>query len=95
MAAYFVFQNTVHDDKQYQIYVQAVGPLLARFGGKLVARRATVEVLEGEHDQRPMSMIEFPDMDAVRAFWHSSEYASVKKLRDGAAQLNIWAFSGS
>ena len=64
MPAYFIVQNTVKDEAQYQTYVQAVLPFIATFGGKLVARRAKVEVLEGEHDQRPVIMFEFPDMDS-------------------------------
>jgi hypothetical protein len=40
---------------------------MATFGGKLVVRRAKVEVLEGEHDQRPVVMFEFPDMAAIHA----------------------------
>ncbi len=63
MPAYFIVQNTIKDEAQYQKYVQAVVPFMASFGGKLVARRAKVEVLEGEHDQRPVVMFEFPDME--------------------------------
>jgi uncharacterized protein (DUF1330 family) len=54
MPAYFIVQNTIKDEAQYQKYVEAVVPFIASFGGKLVARRAKVEVLEGEHDQRPV-----------------------------------------
>jgi uncharacterized protein (DUF1330 family) len=64
MPAYFIVQNTIKDEAQYQKYVQAVVPFIASFGGKLAARRAKVEVLEGEHDERPVVMFEFPDMEA-------------------------------
>ena len=72
MPAYFIVQSTIKDEAQYQKYVQAVVPFIASFGGKLVARRAKVEVLEGEHDGRPVVMFEFPNMEAIRAFWDSS-----------------------
>jgi uncharacterized protein (DUF1330 family) len=52
-------------------------------------RRAKVEVLEGEHDQRPVVMVEFPDMEAIHAFWNSPDYVPIKKLREGIAALNI------
>jgi uncharacterized protein (DUF1330 family) len=67
---------------------------MVRFGAKLVARRATLDVLEGAHDQRPVSMFEFPDMEAIRAIWNSPDYIPIKKLREGAATLDVWAFSG-
>lgn len=66
----------------------------AKFGGKLVARCAKVEVLEGEHDTRPVVMFEFPTMEAVHEFWDFPDYVPIKKLRNGAATLNVWAFPG-
>ena len=94
MTAYFIVQSTIKDEAQYQKYVQAVVPFIASFGGKLVARRAKVEVLEGEHDQRPVVMFEFPDMAAIHAFWDSPDYVPIKKMREGIATLNVWAFPG-
>ena len=69
-ARLFHCPNTIKDEAQYQKYVQAVVPFIASFGGKLVARRAKVEVLEGEHDERPLVMFEFPDMEGIHAFWN-------------------------
>ena len=94
MVAYLALQSFVTDDAQYRKYVEAVNPLLSRFGAKLIARRASIEVLEGEHDETPVSILEFPDMAAIHAFWHSPDYAIIKKLREGAATLNFWAFPG-
>jgi uncharacterized protein (DUF1330 family) len=92
MPAYLILQSTVKDNAQYQKYARAAWPLMVRFGAKLVARRAHVEILEGEHDQRPVSMFEFPDIAAVHAFWNSPDYIPIKKLREGVASLNVWAF---
>jgi len=92
MPAYFIVQNTIKDEAQYLKYVQAVVPFIATFGGKLVARRAKVEVFEGEHDQRPVVMFEFPNMEAIHTFWNSPDYVPIKKLREGTATMNIWAF---
>ncbi|MGJ4953494.1 DUF1330 domain-containing protein [Bradyrhizobium sp. HKCCYLS20291] len=94
MPAYFIAQSTITDEAQFQKYVQAVVPLIARFGGTLSARGAKVEVLEGEPDQRPVVMFEFPDMQAINSLWSSADYVPIKKLREGIATMNIWAFSG-
>ena len=82
MPAYFIVQSTIKDEAQYQKYVQAVVPFIASFGGKLVARRAKVEVLEGEHDERPVVMFEFPNMEAIRANFSGA-------MKDPA--LRFWA----
>jgi uncharacterized protein (DUF1330 family) len=40
-------------------------------------------------------MFEFPNMQAIRSFWASPDYVPIKKLREGAASLTVWAFSGT
>ncbi len=76
-------------------YRDAVGPLAARFGGRyIVAGGAKVEVLEGAHDGRSLVVFEFPDVTAIDAFWRSAEYAALKALRAGLAELDVWAVPG-
>ena len=94
MSAYFVVQATITDEPQYQKYREAVVPFIAAFGGKFAARGAKVEVLEGEHDTRSVVMFEFPTMEAIHAFWNSPDYVPIKKLRECAATINVWAFPG-
>ena len=94
MSAYLIVQATITDDLRFHEYREAVIPFIAGFGGKLAARGAKVEVFEGDHDARPVAMFEFPDIEAIRAFWNSPDYAPIKKLRDGAATMNVWAFAG-
>ena len=94
MAAYFIVQSTITDEAHYQKYRDVVIPLMARFGGKIIVRGAKVEAMEGHHDGRRMVIFEFPSMDAIRAFWNSPEYVPVKKIRDGAATLDVWAVAG-
>ncbi len=69
MPAYFIVQATITDEARYQKYREVVVPFIARFGGKIAARGAKVEVFEGEHDTRSVVMFEFPSMEAIHAFW--------------------------
>jgi uncharacterized protein (DUF1330 family) len=94
MPAYFIVQATVKNEPQFQKYREVAIPFIAKFGGKVVARGAAVEVFEGEHDKRPVLMFEFPNMDAVHAFWNSPGFVPIKKMRDGAATVDVWAFPG-
>jgi uncharacterized protein (DUF1330 family) len=41
-----------------------------------------------------MVIFEFPSMDAIHAFWNSPDYVPVKKIRQGAATLDVWAVAG-
>ena len=65
MSAYLVVQATIADEPKYQKYREAVVPFIASFGGKFAAKRAKVEVLEGEHDTRSVVMFEFPSIEAI------------------------------
>ena len=93
MTAYMLVQGTITDEKQYGKYRQAVMPLIEKFGGKHL-RGGTVELLEGQQDERRTALFEFPSMEAIRMFWDSPEYGPVKLLRRGAADLDIWAIPG-
>ena len=94
MPAYMIVQMSISDETQYQKYREAVVPLIIKHGGKFIVRGAKVEVLEGRHDGRRMVVFEFPSMGALHGFWNSPEYVPVKKLRQGAAVLDIWAVGG-
>ena len=94
MPAYFIVQSTISDEAQYQKYRDAVIPMMAGYGAKIVVRGAKVEALEGHHDGRRMVIFEFPSMAAIKAFWESPEYVPVKKIREGAAVLDVWAVEG-
>lgn len=94
MAAYLIVQATVGNEPQFQRYREAVVPLIARFGGRFIVRGAEIEVLEGHHDGRRMVIFEFPSIDAIHAFWNAPEYGPVKKIREGAATVDVWAVAG-
>ena len=94
MAAYMIVHTKVTDEEQFGRYRQAVMPLIETFGGKHV-RGGAAELLEGEQDERRVALFEFPSMEAIHAFWTSSEYIPVKQLRRDAATLEIWAVPGS
>ena len=87
-----IVQIKVSDEARWREYRAAVGPLAEQFGGRYVVRG--VEVLEGSHDGRSLVVFEIPSMDAIRAFWGSPAYAEAKALREGAAELDVWAVPG-
>ena len=68
---------------------------VANHGGRFVVRGGDHEVLEGEWDTRRLVVIEFPDVDAARAWWESDEYAPLKDMRRGASETNIILLEGA
>ena len=50
--------------------------------------------MEGSLEGRSLVVFEFQSMEAMHSFWDSPEYAEVKKLRQGSAELDVWAVPG-
>ena len=96
MPAYLLIQiQFLADRKAFAPYRDAVGPLAEKFGGRyLVAGGAKVEPLEGTHDGRSLVILEFPSMGALQNFWNSPNYAELRTLREGQADLDVWAVPG-
>ena len=96
MPAYMIAMTKMFDAQAMADgYGKAVLPLIRKFGGRYIVRGGKPELFEGSLDPRRTIIVEFPDMEALRAFWHSSEYAEVKKLRQGLAQLDVWSMPGT
>lgn len=94
MSALFFIQAHVPDDpdvrRRYREYQARVTPLIARHGGRLLATGQLLETFEGTAPDRRVVVLEFPDIDALRAFWASPDYAEVRTLRDGCS-VTAWA----
>ena len=85
MAAYVLVEVDVTDRG-------AVRPLPPVGGGQrravrraLSRARGASEVLEGERVPKRLVVLEFPDADAARRWYHSPEYQEAKSVREGAA----------
>jgi len=94
MSALFFIQAHVPEDaevrRRYREYQARVTPLIARHGGRLLATGQHLEAFEGAEPDRRVIVLEFPDIEALRAFWTSPDYAEVRTLRDGCS-VTAWA----
>jgi uncharacterized protein (DUF1330 family) len=95
MPALLIIQASVERRDAYKAYQAGVQPLIASFGGKLKGSGIGLEVLEGSHDGRRLVVFEFPSIEKIKDFWNSPAYAKVKKLREGAAKIDVWAVPGA
>ena len=93
-AAYMIVRIKITREEGWPEYRQKVAELFARHGGRHLVRGGPVEVLEGSYDGRRLVIFEFPSMEVIRSVWDSPDYAEVKKLREGAGELDVWAVPG-
>ena len=94
MPAYVIVETDVHDPEQYERYKAASPAAVASGGGTFVARGGELAVLEGEWHPSRIVILEFPDLEAAKRWYESETYQEAKKLRDGAANLNMVAVEG-
>lgn len=76
MAAYMIARIEVTNLENYLKYASQTVGIAEKFGGKFLVKAGQMEQLEGSGPQRHV-VIEFPDMDAARTFYHSPEYAEI------------------
>jgi len=94
MPAYVIIETDIHDPEQYERYKEASPAAVAAGGGRFVARGGELAVFEGEWQPSRLVILEFPDLETARRWYASETYQEAKKLRDGAAQLNMVAVEG-
>ena len=94
MPAYLIVETDITDPEQYEQYKAASPGAVAAGGGRFVVRGGETAVLEGDWQPTRVVVVEFPDLEAAKRFYDSPEYQAAKKLREGAATLNMVAVQG-
>ena len=96
MPAYMIVTAAIHDREKFVSgYGAAAAALIPQFGGQYLLRGPGAECLEGEWgDGASMVISKWPDREAAKAFWNSPEYAEVKKLREGLADVQVLLIDG-
>jgi uncharacterized protein (DUF1330 family) len=91
MPAYWVARSRVIDPVQYKKYTDLVPGILAKFGGKVLAR----EVLAGTDKFHRFVVIEFATFEQGVACFKSSEYTAAAALRlNGAGEVETIMVDG-
>ena len=94
MPAYVIAETDVHDAEQYERYKAAAPATIAAYGGSYVARGGELAVLEGDWHPKRVVILRFEDLAAAKRWYESPEYAEARKLREGAANMNLVAVEG-
>jgi len=87
-------ETDISDPEQYEQYKDASPGAVAAGGGRFVARGGELAVLEGDWDPPRLVILEFPDLDAAKAWYASEQYQAAIRLREGAAKLKMVAVQG-
>lgn len=104
MAAYLiVHRSEITDPDHLKAYADGVQETINKYGGKVLVRADSFKVLEGEwhsgqkaNDRMPerITVVEFPDMIRLNAWYNSDEYARLKLIRQTSAICDVVAVEG-
>ncbi len=85
MAAYWVARSKINDPVEYKKYTDRVPAILARYGGKVLARGGRFKILEGPQKFHRFVVVEFASLEQAVACHESPEYREAAAFRAGGA----------
>ena len=80
---YIVVQADVTDSSATRSTRSLTPDIVAKYGGRFLARAGRTVTLEGPPARSRVVVIEFPSFEAAEQFYRSPEYTAARKLRDG------------
>jgi uncharacterized protein (DUF1330 family) len=94
VAAYLIADVEVTDPVQYEEYKKLAPGAIAKYGGRYLARGGAHEIMDGTWMPKRLVILEFPDLERARTFYHSPEYAAAKAARKNSATGNFVIVEG-
>jgi uncharacterized protein (DUF1330 family) len=88
MPAYWVARSKINDPVEYKKYTDRVPAIIAKHGGKVLARGGRFQIMEGPDKFQRFVVIEFPTFEQGVACFTSSEYNEAAAFRrKGAGEV--------
>ena len=88
MPAYWVARSKINDPVEYKKYTDLVPGIIAKFGGKVMARGGRHQIMEGPDKFHRFVVIEFPTFEQGVACFTSPEYDRAAAFRrKGAGEV--------
>ena len=95
MPAYWVARSKVNDPVEYKKYTDLVPGIIAKYGGKVLARGGRHEIMEGPHKFNRFIVIEFPSFEQGVACFRSKAYDEAAAFRrSGAGEVETIMVEG-
>ena len=87
MSVYFLVEILrVTDQEQYNRYIDAVCPIVERYGGEYVLRSSNVTLASGTDKPERIILIRFPGREALADCFNSPEYCEIAPLREQSTE---------
>ena len=91
---YVIFTEAITDPSAMNAYGRAAAPSIVEGGASVLAVDPQPQVIEGEWHGDQTVILEFPSVEAARAWYESAAYQEAQPLRLAAADTNAVIVSG-
>ena len=93
--AYILANVDVKNPEAYEEYKRLSSIAMKAHGAKVCVRGGRVEVLEGDWTPQRLVLLEFPSVEAAKAFNDSPEYGLARQARQGIAVMQMIVVEGA
>ncbi len=94
MPAYMFVSVVIHDPAKFRDYAVANAALVSSMGGRYLVLGSEGTSVEGQALPGKKVISVWPSKEAALAYWHSPEYAEIKRLREGICDANVTILDG-
>jgi uncharacterized protein (DUF1330 family) len=95
MPAYWVARSKINDPVDYKKYTDLAGGIVAKYGGKVLARGGRFQIMEGPDKFHRFIVLEFPTLEQGVACFNSPEYNEAAAFRrSGAGEVETIMVEG-
>jgi uncharacterized protein (DUF1330 family) len=95
MSAYVIADVKVTDPAGYEPYRPLAAASIARFGGRFLVRGGAATLFEGTPAPERIVVIEFPDAETARRWYHSEEYQHAVRIRQANSTGRVILVEGA
>ncbi len=94
MPAYVIVNVHTAHPQEYEHYKDMAQKTVAQYGGRYLVRGGKMKVLEGSWEPTRIVVLEFPSYEKALEWWHSTEYAPAKALRQKLSTTDLLIVEG-
>jgi uncharacterized protein (DUF1330 family) len=94
MSAYVIVNVDTKHPQEYERYKEMAQKTVAQYGGRYLVRGGQMNVLEGLWEPTRIVILEFPSYEKAHEWWHSTEYAPAKQLRQRLSATDLLIVEG-
>jgi len=94
MSYYFVANIKIHDQNEYNKYLEKIYEVFSRYNGKYLAVDKNPKIIEGDWNYSRIIIIEFNSKSDFNDFYYSKDYQEILKHRLISSECNSLLVKG-